>query len=337
METGRLLWGKIMIDGKGRNIDYMRISITDRCNLRCKYCMPDGIKQVSMSEILTYEEIEQICQITAKLGISKIKITGGEPLVRKGCTGLIGNLKKIPGIAQVTLTTNGVLLEEHLPELKQAGVDGINISLDTRNPERYKKITGTDACDKVLRAIDASVESKIPTKVNVVLQGQEPETEETTQEWKNLADLAKKKPLDVRFIELMPIGKGKERCGVSNVEILEQIRQSYPDMEKDKKRHGNGPAVYYQIPGFTGGIGFISAIHGKFCQNCNRIRLTSTGDLKPCMCYGNVYPIRDVLRAGNYGLVEKQIKEAIKKKPEAHCFEEPGEITELHQMAQIGG
>ena len=337
METGRLIRGKIMIDGKGRTIDYMRISITDRCNLRCRYCMPDGIKQVSMSEILTYEEIEQICRITAELGINKIKITGGEPLVRKGCTGLISNLKKIPGIDQVTLTTNGVQLEEHLPELKQAGVDGINISLDTLNPEKYKKITGTDACDKVLRAIDASVESKIPTKVNVVLQGLESETEEITEEWKNLVNLAKKKTLDVRFIELMPIGNGKERCGVSNIEILEQIQQIHPDMKKDKTKHGNGPAIYYRIPGFAGGIGFISAIHGKFCQNCNRIRLTSTGDLKPCLCYGNVYPIRDVLRAGDYGLVEERIKEAIKKKPEAHCFEEPDEITELHQMAQIGG
>lgn len=326
-----------MIDGKGRNIDYMRISITDRCNLRCGYCMPDGIKQVSMSEILTYEEIEQICRMTAAIGISKIKITGGEPLVRKGCVGLIGTLKEIPGIDQVTLTTNGVLLEEYLPELKKAGLDGINISLDTLDPEIYQNITGMDACDRVLRAIDASVESKIPTKVNVVLQGSEPETNENAKEWKNLIALARKRPLDVRFIELMPIGNGKERCGVSNTEILERIQQFYPDMKRDEKKRGNGPAVYYRIPGFVGEIGFISAIHGKFCKDCNRIRLTSTGNLKPCLCYGDVYPIRDLLRAGNYELVEMRIKEAIKKKPEAHCFEEPDEITELHQMAQIGG
>lgn len=337
METGKLLRGMTMIDGKGRNIDYMRISITDRCNLRCRYCMPDGIKQVSMSEILTYEEIEQICRMTAAIGISKIKITGGEPLVRKGCVGLIGTLKEIPGIDQVTLTTNGVLLEEYLPELKKAGLDGINISLDTLDPEIYQNITGMDACDRVLRAIDASVESKIPTKVNVVLQGPESETNENAKEWKNLIALARKRPLDVRFIELMPIGNGKERCGVSNTEILERIQQFYPDMKRDEKKHGNGPAVYYRIPGFVGEIGFISAIHGKFCKDCNRIRLTSTGNLKPCLCYGDVYPIRDLLRAGNYELVEMRIKEAIKKKPEAHCFEEPDEITELHQMAQIGG
>lgn len=337
METGKLLWGMTMIDGKGRNIDYMRISITDRCNLRCRYCMPDGIKQVSMSEILTYEEIEQICRITAALGIRKIKITGGEPLVRKGCADLIGNLKKIPGIDQVTLTTNGVLLEEHLPELKKAGLDGINISLDTLNPEIYKNITGTDACGKVLRAINASVESKILTKVNVVLQGMRSEADEYTEEWKDLTGLARKRPLDVRFIELMPIGNGKERCGVSNVELLRQMRQFYPDMKRDTKKHGNGPAVYYQIPGFIGGIGFISAMHGKFCKDCNRIRLTSTGNIKPCLCYGDVYPVRDLLRTGNYELAEMQIKEAIEKKPEAHCFEEPDEITELHQMAQIGG
>lgn len=326
-----------MIDGKGRLIDYMRISITDRCNLRCRYCMPDGIRQIAMSEILTYEEIESICQIAAELGIKKLKITGGEPLVRKGCTDLICRLKKVPGIEQVTLTTNGALLTEYLESLKKAGTDGINISLDTCNAARYQAITGTDACDRVIEAVYKSADSGIRTKVNAVLQEDDLEEEGCKEDVKGLLGLAKEITVDVRFIELMPIGYGKKRHGVSNDRVLSEIRKIYPDIRKDERTHGNGPAVYYQIPGFSGSIGFISAMHGKFCGECNRIRMTATGDIKPCLCYADVYPLRDLLRSGNYELVKEQLMEAVRKKPEAHCFEEPGAVTEAHQMVQIGG
>lgn len=321
-----------MIDAEGRTIDYMRISITDRCNLRCRYCMPDGITQVAMSEILTYEEIRKVCMLAAELGIRKIKITGGEPLVRKGCVDLIRMIKEIPGITQVTMTTNGVLLKENLEALKRAGLDGINISLDTLDYEKYYKITGTDACGTVLEAVKAAAESGIRTKVNSVLQDAS-----DRQEWRPLIRLAEKNPVDVRFIELMPIGCGKKNTGVSNLELLEDMKKSYPDISKDTRIHGNGPAVYYQIPGFEGSIGFISAMHGKFCSTCNRIRLTSTGDLKPCLCYGDIYPLRELLRGGADDEIREQIKKAIENKPAAHCFEEPGAITEAHQMAQIGG
>ena len=168
--------------------------------------------------------------------------------------------------------------------------------------------------------------------MNTVLQ-----SDDDKSEWKALITLAESLPVDVRFIELMPIGYGKENTGVSNLELLDEIRKAYPDIRRDSKIHGNGPAVYYQIPGFTGGIGFISAMHGKFCKNCNRIRLTSTGDLKPCLCYGDTYPLKDLLRNGTEEEIRKQIKRAIEQKPAAHCFEEPGAITEAHQMAQIGG
>ena len=321
-----------MIDAEGRTIDYMRISITDRCNLRCRYCMPDGITQVAMSEILTYEEIRKVCMLAAELGIRKIKITGGEPLVRKGWVDLIRMIKEIPGITQVTMTTNGVLLKENLEALKRAGLDGINISLDTLDYEKYYKITGTDACGTVLEAVKAAAESGIRTKVNSVLQ----DTGDK-HEWRPLIRLAEKNPVDVRFIELMPIGCGKKNTGVSNLELLEDMKKSYPDISKDTRIHGNGPAVYYQIPGFEGSIGFISAMHGKFCSTCNRIRLTSTGDLKPCLCYGDTYPLRELLRGGADDEIREQIKKAIENKPAAHCFEEPGAITEAHQMAQIGG
>ena len=326
-----------MIDGKGRLIDYMRISVTDRCNLRCRYCMPDGIRQIAMSEILTYEEIERICQIAAELGIKKLKITGGEPLVRKGCTDLIRRLKKVPGIEQVTLTTNGVLLTEYLESLKKAGTDGINISLDTCNSIRYQAITGMDACDRVIEAVHKSAVSGIRTNVNAVLQEDNPEGEVCKEDIKGLLDLSKETAVDVRFIELMPIGYGKKRHGVSNDRVLSEIRKIYPEIKRDERTHGNGPAVYYQIPGFSGSIGFISAMHGKFCRECNRIRMTATGDIKPCLCYADVYPLRDLLRSGNYELVKEQLTEAVRKKPEAHCFEEPGAVTEEHQMVQIGG
>lgn len=321
-----------MIDATGRMIDYMRISITDRCNLRCKYCMPEGIEQVEMTQILTYEEIQKVCILAAELGIRKIKITGGEPLVRKGCVDLVKMIKEIPGISQVTMTTNGVFLKENLKSLMQAGLDGVNISLDTLDRERYQDITGTDACETVRRAITAAAESGIRTKVNTVLQSQD-----NKDDWQELVKLAETLPVDVRFIELMPIGYGKKDQGVSNIDLLEEIRKKYPKIQKDRKVHGNGPAVYYKIPGFAGGVGFISAMHGKFCHTCNRIRLTSTGELKPCLCYGKTYPLREFLRNGTDMQVKEQIEKAIRKKPAAHCFEEPGRITEEHQMAQIGG
>lgn len=294
--------------------------------------MPDGITQVAMSEILTYEEIRKVCMLAAELGIRKIKITGGEPLVRKGCVNLIRMIKEIPGITQVTLTTNGVLLKENLKALKRAGLDGINISLDTLDYEKYYKITGTDACGTVLEAVKTAAESGIRTKVNSVLQDAG-----DRQEWRPLIRLAEKLPVDVRFIELMPIGYGKKNTGVSNLELLEDMKKVHPDISRDTRIHGNGPAVYYQIPGFEGSIGFISAMHGKFCSTCNRLRLTSTGNLKPCLCYGDTYPLRERLRGGTDDEIREQIKKAIENKPAAHCFEEPGAITEAHQMAQIGG
>ena len=327
-----------MIDATGRVVDYMRVSITDRCNLRCRYCMPDGIEQVEMAQILTYEEIKRVCTLAAGLGIRKIKITGGEPLVRKGCVDLVKMIKEIPGVSQVTMTTNGILLKEHLNRLMQAGLDGVNISLDTLSRKKYQNITGTDACETVRQAIVTAAESGIQTKVNAVLQIPDYDRGiDDNDDWQELVRLAENLPVDVRFIELMPIGYGKKNQGVSNIDLLEEIRKKYPKMQKDTKIHGNGPAVYYKIPEFAGGVGFISAMHGKFCAACNRIRLTSTGELKPCLCYGKTYPLRELLRDGTDMQVEEQIKKAIWEKPAAHCFEEPEGITEEHQMAQIGG
>lgn len=319
-----------MKDQFERTIDYVRISITDRCNLRCRYCMPEGVELVSMGEILTYEEIETICREAAKEGITKLKITGGEPLVRRGCVSLVEKLKSIPGIQQVTMTTNGVLLEEYAQSLVKAGLDGINISLDSLKAETYGWITGRDEMPKVLKGIQSALDAGLKTKINVVLQ-----KEVNASEWEQLLELAKENPLDVRFIEMMPIGYGKQFEPVSNEELLKKLTEKYPELHRDVQVHGNGPARYYELPGFQGSVGFISAIHEKFCDSCNRIRLTAQGELKPCLCYGQSYDLKQALRGD--GDIRKIIRKAIQKKPKQHCFEQVNEITEEKRMVQIGG
>ena len=298
--------------------------------------MPDGVESVYMEELLTFEELMEVAEEAASIGITKIKITGGEPLVRRGCTDLIRKIKSIPAIEQVTITTNGTLLRENLNALLDAGIDGINVSLDTLDPGRFKLITGFDSLDKVLEGIDAAVNALVPVKINSVLQ-----RGINDDEWQNLAALARDRSLDVRFIEMMPIGQGATFESVSNDEILGRLKSLYHGVEEDTDIHGNGPAKYVNIPGFKGSIGFISAIHGKFCGSCNRIRLTSMGKLKPCLCYGETIDIRDILRNNNENERHRKLRDAIRNaillKPEQHCFETRDRITETSKMVAIGG
>ena len=311
----------------------MRVSITDRCNLRCRYCMPEGVDLVPMKDVLTYEEIREIVFAAAELGIKKIKITGGEPLARRGCADLIAQLKAIPSIEQVTMTTNGVLLGTFLPELLAAGLDAVNISLDTLDAKRFQEISRRDELPAVLESLDAALAAGLRTKINVVLQ-----TGMNEDEWLSLAHLAREKALDVRFIEMMPIGSGKEINGISNETLREELKKQYPDLEEDSTVHGNGPAVYVHIPGWKGSIGFISAMHGKFCSSCNRVRLTAQGRLKPCLCYGETADLLPVVRGEHTEEdLKKVLEEAIFKKPQQHCFEDPEQITEKGRMASIGG
>ena len=298
--------------------------------------MPEGIRLTSMSELLTFEEIVQVVRTAAELGIRHVKLTGGEPLLRRSLPTLVQMLKNIEGIEQVTLTTNGILLKEHLPALLKAGLDAVNISLDSTDRDTFRKITGFDQLDMVLAAIDAACASGIRTKINAVSLNLGEEAI-----W-NLIDLAKDRPLDVRFIEMMPIGHGKDFPVYSHTKMLEQFRERYPDLTADKAMHGFGPAVYYHIPGYQGSIGLISAIHGKFCDKCNRIRLTSTGFLKGCLCYNTGADLREILRA-NEAEDEKRrhltetMEAAIYAKPRAHCFESVGDVTERATMNEIGG
>ena len=323
-----------MKDQYGRDIDYLRVSITDRCNLRCRYCMPDGIEWLPMEEILSLEEVTEACRQATALGIRKIKVTGGEPLVRRGCTDLIGMLSALPGVEQVTLTTNGILLASCADELCRQGLHAVNISLDTLDPVKYAEITGFDRLSSVLDGIRAMEERRIPVKINAVLQ-----RGVNDMECIALAELAKNHKLDVRFIELMPIGYGKTLEPVSNPEILERLRAHYGSERviPDSRAHGNGPARYYRIDGFSGSIGFISAIHGKFCSSCNRIRLTATGDIKPCLCYSDHISIKNALRNGSPEDVKALLAQAIGQKPAAHCFENIPTVTERKEMSRIGG
>ena len=323
-----------MKDRYGRTIDYMRVSITDRCDLRCKYCMPEGCEKVSMSQILTYEEIVRICKAAAELGISRIKITGGEPFVRLGCTDLIRSIKAVEGIEEVTVTTNGQNLESHIDELKKIGIDGINISLDTLDPEKYTYITGGGKLERTLSSIESSARSGIKTKINcLLLKGF------NEDEMFSFAELAFRHGIDVRFIEMMPVGAADASTGVSNVYVLKRLKERWPDLEPDESVHGNGPAVYYKRPGSEGGIGLISSIHGKFCESCNRVRLTSQGQLKPCLSFDTGTDLMPALK-GTDDELKEIIRKAIYEKPESHSFSDTGnksDHAEHRLMSQIGG
>ena len=323
-----------MLDQYGRSIDYLRISVTDRCNLRCRYCMPEPVDAVQHADILRYEEILRICRAAIELGITKFKVTGGEPLVRAGCTEFIAELKKQPGTQQVTLTTNGLLLEKNLDALADAGLDGVNISLDTTDNTRFQRITGYtgNGADTLLRVLEECCAKGLKTKINAVL------LEETEADAPALAAIAETLPVDVRFIELMPIGFGTAMRRVSPDDILSALRKRWPDLAPTDERRGNGPAHYYKSDLLLGRIGFIDAVSHKFCADCNRVRLTSTGQLKPCLCYADSSDLRTLIRGG---CTDDELREALKisiyNKPRAHCFDTCAAVTERHAMSQIGG
>lgn len=322
-----------MIDRFHRNIDYIRLSVTDRCNLRCRYCMPaEGISCMPMGEILTYEELERLCRIFAGLGIHKIKITGGEPFVRKDLCHLLTRLKQIPGIDNVTLTTNGVLILPWLDELKKIDIDGINFSLDTLNPATFYLISGSHEHKTVLNAIQTAIETGIHNiKINCVPMSGINDTDITA-----IAGLAQKYPVHVRFIEMMPIGLGKNYTAVSEEEICQKLESAYGPLLPLDGVFGNGPARYYHIHGFRGHIGFISAMSHRFCQSCNRVRLTSDGYLKTCLFYEEGINLKYYLRNGyNDKAISEQIVLALNQKPEHHDLLD--QVPESKGMSQIGG
>lgn len=324
-----------MKDKYNREINYIRVSITDRCNLRCRYCMPmEGVARTSHRQVLSFDEIVRVLKSCVSIGIRDVKITGGEPLVRKDVPKLISMIKDIHGIGRVTLTTNGVFLYDKIDELYKAGLDGVNISLDTLNREKYEDITGFDKLDEVLKSIDACRKYKeLNVKLNVVTLNQY-----NRDEVLDFAQLAKNSKIDVRFIEMMPIGLGQNFEGYSQQEIMDELEAEFGRLNPVKDRRGNGPAVYYEIPGFKGKIGFISAISHKFCENCNRIRLTAEGLLKPCLQYQSGIDLRKILREGADEQLLPAIERALDAKPRQHYFDSQSiDDREEKYMSEIGG
>lgn len=325
-----------MLDLYGRNIDYLRVSITDKCNFRCKYCMPEGESDTLFnSELLTFDEIIKICRSASELGIHKIKITGGEPLLRADALDLIKCIKGLPLINNVTLTTNGVFLYDKIHELKSSGIDSINISLDTLNREKFNEMTRRNEFDQVIKGIEEAIKIGIKIKINCV-----PIKDFNCNEIGEIALISKDKNVDVRFIEMMPIGIGTYFKGISNLEILNILENEYGAFTKLENTTDNGPAVYYKNEKFKGRIGFVSAVSKEFCKNCNRIRITADGFLKPCLCYGTSINLKKLIRNKiSEKELTSEIKTGILSKPEKHEFneEKKSDNIEIKRMSQIGG
>ncbi|MCL2215757.1 MAG: GTP 3',8-cyclase MoaA [Defluviitaleaceae bacterium] len=312
-------------------IDYMRLSITDRCNLRCKYCMPEeGLESLAHSNILRYEEILLICKAAVKAGICNIKVTGGELLVRKGCIGFLRELKALGGIESVTITTNGILLEPYVPDLVEMKINGINISLNSLSAETYKQLTRKDEFAAVWRSLNKAVEAGLRVKINCV-----PIAGQNDTEILSFARLAENMPIDVRFIELMPTSAGEKFTGVKSEEILGRINEAYPDLTQDTQRRGPGPAKYYKSSKMRGSIGLIDAVSSCFCPECNRVRLTSDGFLKLCLFHDEGLDLRELIRSGaDEHEVGEAFATALLRKPGLHML---GSQSGIKDMSRIGG
>ena len=325
-----------MFDRYQREIHYLRLSVTDLCNLRCRYCMPDGVEKLEREAVLTYEEFLRLAALFARCGIDTVRVTGGEPLVRKNVAQLVAGLKETPGICRVTLTTNAVLLAEQLPALLDAGLDSVNISLDTLRPEVFRQITARDDFAAVQAGLQAALESGLPVKLNCV-----PQAGVNEGELEALAALAKDNAMQVRFIEMMPIGYGAAMPCISGPELRARFARRWPELAplSAAQEHalGDGPAVYYTVPGWQGSIGFIAAVHGKFCASCNRVRLTSQGFLRPCLASETGCDLRALLRSGvDDAQLLAAIRETIWAKPREHHFNDSS-MPATRGMYRIGG
>ena len=330
-----------MIDGYNRNINYLRISITDRCNLRCSYCMPkEGVSVLGHEDVLRYEEILRIVKVAVSLGISKVRITGGEPLVRRGVVDFIASLAEISGLTDISLTTNGILLAPFAAPLLAAGIKRINISLDSLNEAKYQRITRGGDLNAVLRGIEAVHQAGFyPVKINtVVIKGV------NDDEIIDFARLTLHKPFQIRFIELMPMGQAGLGCEdkyISNEVILERIKSVYRlEPGGDGKNNTDGPARMYRIEGGLGKVGFISPISHHFCESCNRLRLTADGHLRACLLQDKDVDLRDALRDGcPDGELQGLMSGVIAAKPGKHelnCDENHVKKC-AKEMSAIGG
>lgn len=327
---------KTLIDSFSRTISYLRLSLTDRCNLKCLYCRPaKGGCILKQDELLTFEELLRIVSVAVKIGIRKVRITGGEPLCRGDAEGFIRELGKIPDLYDIRLTTNGVLLAEKAASLMDAGLSKINISLDTLNKERFKEITGFDLFDKVWDGIQRAKQLGFaPIKINtVVIRGM------NDDEVVAFGKLSITDPFQVRFIEFMPMGE-KTRWSkdsyVSGDEILSKLRP-LGEIEAVERKKFDGPARIFKIKGAQGSIGLINPISHKFCKDCNRLRLAADGMLRSCLLVDQETDLRSILRQGaSDSEIRKALIQTVKMKPEGHSVDRRG--FNCHgQMSRIGG
>lgn len=333
-----------LIDNFGREISYLRVSITDRCNYRCIYCKPEErFEFIPHEEILRYEEIVEIIEEAVNLGVTKVRITGGEPLARKGVVDFIKKLREIKKLEDISLTTNGFFLSEYAGKLKDAGLNRVNISLDSLQELKYKRITRGGSLEKVLKGIESALKARLlPIKINTVLiRGI------NDDEVEDFVGLTLGRPLNIRFIEFMPSGEElkdnyRDRF-ISVLEIKESLAEKYSFRSVDINS-GDGPAKYYQIKGGQGTIGFITALSQHFCKTCNRIRLTSEGKLRPCLFSNKEVDIKQAIRNKKANdkiirskIIRNNIEEAISIKPEGHKLNEKFSNRDSFKMSKIGG
>lgn len=326
-----------LIDTHNRHINYLRISVTDRCNLRCIYCMPrDGISSIGHDEILRYEEILRIARVAVGLGVTKVRLTGGEPLIRRGILDLIAALHSLPGISDLSMTTNGVLLASYAERLRAAGLSRLNISLDSLDPERLRSITRGGDLTAIREGIRSARDAGFsPIKINmVVMRGI------NDDETPAFAQLTLDRPVHIRFIEFMPVGSGsswdRDRF-VSATEIQERIAAIGRLVEEPIAGH-TGPARMYRLDKAVGRIGFITALSNHFCSSCNRLRLTADGKLRTCLFSDNETDLKTPLRDGcDDQSLERMITAAIASKPVRHRVFEPSFKKCSRGMSAIGG
>ena len=295
-----------LFDNHGRKLNYLRMAVTDRCNLRCFYCMPEeGIRYLPKKDLLTFEENHRLISLLASMGITKVRLTGGEPFVRNDLMKLIRNIVEIPGIRDLHLTTNGVLTAPHIPELKKLKIASVNLSLDTLDKKRFHAITRRDEFDPVMNTLNLLIASEIPVKINaVVMEGK------NIEDMVPLIELTKSNKVDVRFIEEMPFnGEGNHYTSLTWTysKILEYIKNHYPGIYKIPDPDFS-TSYNYHIPGHLGNLGIIAAFSRTFCGTCNRIRVTAQGTLKTCLYDDGVLDIRQLLRTG---LDDEAIKESL--------------------------
>lgn len=324
----------LLKDNFGRKINYLRLSVTDRCNMRCRYCMPEaGVAKLTHQQVLSYEQLYLLAQSAVSLGIEKIRVTGGEPLVRKGIIDFLGDLAQISGLKQLVLTTNGLQLPEMAAQLKRAGVQRLNISLDSLRPEVFAKITRRDALSQVLAGIDAAEQVGLPIKINmVVMRGV------NDAELVDFAAITLEKNCSVRFIEYMPVIKEKnwQSLVVPGEEILARIAEHY-SFDPVVRGELSGPAREYKVSGAQGTVGVITALSGHFCQDCNRIRITASGKVRNCLFADEEYDLTEVLASGDTAAIQEFLRGLVEAKPAKHGMTEQDASHASFTMAQIGG